>query len=184
MVKQMAENFEWIMLESTEQALANHASSGLTLPPEVLSKQETEVLREVSKLKDSPCSELQTVLRAGLVASPLHRPRRRHPQMNAGSHVEMGRAEEDPETAEAPTSQHDAGEVELTEMMSTASSERTHTTIWWKAAVVLRPHLITASDWSSDAAKLWWAGTEDAPRAADKLKGFAESCSSKSRLLY
>jgi hypothetical protein len=125
MVKQMAENFEWIMLESTEQALANHASSGLTLPPEVLSKQETEVLREVSKLKDSPCSELQTVLRAGLVASPLHRPRRRHPQMNAGSHVEMGRAEEDPETAEAPTSQHDAGEVELTEMMSTASSERT-----------------------------------------------------------
>jgi len=129
LVKQMAENFEWIMLKSTEQALANHASSGLTLPPEVLtevlSKRETEVVREVLKLKDSPCSKLQTILHAALVASPLHRPRRRYSEMDAGSHVEMGRAEEDPETAEAPTSQHEADEVEPTETMSTASGERT-----------------------------------------------------------
>jgi hypothetical protein len=99
-LKQMTENFEWIMLESTEQAMANHAASGLTLPPEVLTEvlmeRKAKVLREVlSKWKNTRHPKLQTVLRAALVASPLHRLRRRYSEMDAGPLVEMGRAQEE-----------------------------------------------------------------------------------------
>jgi hypothetical protein len=59
----------------------------------VSSKRKAEAVTEVpSKLKNSPCSKWQTVLRAALVASVFLRPRR-YSEMNAGSLVEMGRAE-------------------------------------------------------------------------------------------
>jgi hypothetical protein len=103
-VQQMLAEFEWLMKTAMEQATQDYAGGDLTIDPSLS-------LRKQSERSDSAKSLLKQSERSDSAKSLLKQSERSD--------------QPDPDAAEAPPSQHEADEVELTEIMSTASGERT-----------------------------------------------------------